>query len=844
MRRLVITRGPQGAGKSTTIAKLGLDAFRLCADDIRRLLASPVLSTRGDLMLSHDQEDRVWTQLNAILDERMRRGELIVLDATHPNSAAFKPYLKLAYAHRYRLACLDFSTIPLELALERNRRRAAFQVVPEDALRRTYQRCCDGQVPESVKRFCWAEDGGHEAGLAEWLHEPIHDVSGYRRVHHIGDLQGCLTPLLSYLGPQGFVDDELYIFVGDLCDRGIENAEVLRFMFDAVEQPNVVALWGNHEEHLHRFARGLEPNSDEFRLRTLPQLLHAGITSAQVDALCDALLDCYRYRYGDTRVMVTHAGLVTVPSRPEQVSSQQFSKGTGRYSDPVDEQFDALAPPGWYQVHGHRNARELPIRAAERSFNLEGAVEFGGELRCLVLDANGFEVVETPNPVYLPYHRRTALKNLPFRRILPPWVDEDMPNAPRIGDALLTDMREHELVYENVCASRPHISAFNFTRDAFFQRAWDSLNVTARGLFVDNRSGDILARSYDKFFNLGERPETEPEQLAETLVFPVHVYLKENGYLGILGYDARATDGLLWTSKSSPDSDFSRWFQELGEAALLPHRRRSLARWLRDTHASMVFEVVDPDRDPHIIAYSEPQLVLLDVVRRHATFERTPYESLRKVGEVFGFEVKARAMVFPDFAQLEGWLQVANRPDYLFQGRPVEGFVLEDAAGFLVKIKLDFYTFWKRMRSLVQRERRCRRTGQGIGRDLSEPRVAAFHQWLRQLPDDRLEAGIIALRAAYLSGEIPAGNDEPQRREAEDKETRGFKAFVDSLAQRVEDGQPIKTATADALLSRAMGDDRLLSLLHESALRVAAVLAASEGPDRDEAAERLGVDIA
>ena len=42
-------------------------------------------------------------------------------------------------------------------------------------------------------------------------------------------------------------------------------------------------------------------------------------------------------------------------------------------------------------------------------------------------------------------------------------------------------------------------------------------------------------RSYNKFFNLGERPETELDNLANTLSFPVEIRTKENGYLSILG---------------------------------------------------------------------------------------------------------------------------------------------------------------------------------------------------------------------------------------------------------------------------------------------------------------------
>ena len=43
------------------------------------------------------------------------------------------------------------------------------------------------------------------------------------------------------------------------------------------------------------------------------------------------------------------------------------------------------------------------------------------------------------------------------------------------------------------------------------------------GLFVDRMTGDVKLRSYNKFFNLNERPETELNNLANTLSFPVEI---------------------------------------------------------------------------------------------------------------------------------------------------------------------------------------------------------------------------------------------------------------------------------------------------------------------------------
>ncbi len=848
VRKLVLTRGPQGAGKSTALTECGLEPYTLSGDLLRRVYASPVMNRRGQLGLSQEHDRRVWSQLMALLDERMARGELLAVDATHPNGSAIAPYRKLAAKHRYALACVDFSGIPLELTLARNRARPEHKVVPEASVRRTHEACLRGQIPEGVHVIPWREDGAHVAALDAWLAEPVLDLSGYRRVVHVGDLQGCLTPLA---GPDGLLagglqEDSFYLFIGDLCDRGPESGAVLRWFLDGVmERPNVRVHWGNHEDFLHRWSRGQEIKSVEFNERTLPLIEAAGITPDEVDALCDRLVDCTRYVFGERRVLVTHAGLPGLPERPERISTRQYSHGTGYYADPIDAVFSDRAPAGWVQVHGHRNPECLPVQAGPRSYNLEGQVEFGGALRVVTLDERGFTTREIRSRRYRDMATRLRLEDpIVQRQLLPRWVTPT-PGSSRLEPAEIEALRAHALIQEKPSSARPHISSFNFTRDAFYRREWDALNVTARGLFVHTPDGEIAARSYDKFFNLGERPETEPAALAERLVFPVTAYVKDNGYLGILGYDP-AREDLLFCSKSSPDSDFAAWFRELVLAALPPGGEERLRRYLRDTRASMVFEVIDPVRDPHIIEYAEAGVTLLDVIQRARDFARVDYKRLQKIGAHFKLTVKQRAMSFDDWRGLSRWLELATAPDYLWRGRPLEGFVLEDSAGFLTKIKLDFYNFWKRMRSLKERVVKTRAQGKPLGRDVSEPRVAAFYEWCTRQPDELLSRDLISVRRAYLAGhgaDAPIYTPSRAEPEPEDKELVGFRQMLRSLASKGAE-YAIKPKTADRVVALALADHRKLELLQDSPVRVNVILAATAGDDRDDIAEQLGVDIA
>ncbi len=840
MRKLIVTRGPQGAGKTTFVRSLDLFDHLLSADRLREIVAGPVMKPDGRFARAQEHDSRVWRMLMDLLERRMRRGELLVVDATHPNASSLKSYRRLAERHRYEILVVDFSTVPLERCLLQNVGRPELEVVPEEVLRHTWRACHDGQIPADLRSVSWSADGAHLAATRDFLDVPVRDLSSFEGVLHIGDLQGCAAPLVGEGGllEHGLLPGHFHIFVGDLCDRGIENDRVVQFLASIAGRDDVAILWGNHEDHLHAYAQGRRAGSREFSERTAPQLVAAHITPEQVGAMLDHTSELLLYRWHDTHVLVTHAGLPVVPEHPARVSTEQLGRGPGRYHERVDEAFSERAPEGWFQVHGHRNQHELPILAGSRSFNLEGSVEFGGHLRAVSLDASGWTPIEIRNRVFRSVGELARLGKLQRRKQMPPWVGADMPEQPRMPPEVLAALMDHELIRARPSPSRPHISALNFTRDAFFDRRWDALNTRARGLFVDTERQLIAARSYDKFFNVGERPETRPEALEESLVFPVTLYAKENGYLGIVGYDEAAAE-LFCASKSSLESEHAGWLQEQLEAALGDAGLERLRRYLRDAQCSFVFEVIEPVRDPHIVAYSEQAIILLDVVRRAVVFERMPYPQLVLVSEAFGLPCKQRGPVFEGWAGLSRFLELSDQPDWTWRGRPVEGFVLEDSAGFQTKLKLDYYSFWKRMRSVKDRVLAIRGTDRPLQRNLSDERSRAFHAWCIRQPDQVLSHDIITLRRAYLGEEeLPAVVPVLVPVE-EAKEVAALRRALDGVYRAWSNVGAIKSATAERLVMRILSHPDLLEVARVHAVLEPLLEAAPEG-----LAGRLRVAIA
>ena len=87
----------------------------------------------------------------------------------------------------------------------------------------------------------------------------------------VGDLQGCLQPLLCLLREVSFDPDKDRLWLtGDLINRGPESLQTLRFVRDLGSA--AVTVLGNHDLHLLAVARGHRPPS---RSDTLEVILNA-----------------------------------------------------------------------------------------------------------------------------------------------------------------------------------------------------------------------------------------------------------------------------------------------------------------------------------------------------------------------------------------------------------------------------------------------------------------------------------------------------------------------------------------------------------------------------------------
>lgn len=689
MRVLLLMRGAMGCGKSTFIEQNGLKPYTLCADDIRLLCQAPVLGTDGNYCISQKNEKVVWQTLFNILEVRMKRGEFTVIDATNTKTSEMNRYKDLAKKYRYRIYCVDMTDVPIGVAKERNKKRDPIKYVPEEAIDRAYARFATQKIPSGIKAIKPNE-------LDTIFYRPI-DLSEYDKVHVIGDIHGCYTALMEFMNNHDVNANDFFIFLGDYLDRGLENVQTLEYLLDLWENhKNVYFLEGNHEAHLRNWANDEDIMSPEFRNHTMPKLEQAGIDKKRVRQFCRSFGQCSYFIFHGMNVLVTHGGLSTMPKNLTFIATEQMIKGVGDYKDAniVDGAFYTSTEDGYYSVHGHRNETHEPLQVNPTTFNLNGDVEFGGDLRAVTfrhekwLDKSFIDQWEIPNSVYK--------------------IPEDVTkNNDEISNAEVHDVIEYMRASKYIGEkSFGNISSFNFTRGAFQDKVWDGMTTKARGLYIDTEREQVVARGYEKFFNYGEMEFTKPEALARNLKFPVEAYVKENGFLGIVSTD---NDGeLIFTSKSAMGGDHAVMVKEnlyniYGATAI-----EKMREYANQYHVTFVFEIIDRERDPHIIQYNNNYAILLDIINNSMKFDKLPYGSLKYVAKDIGLEYKQHYKTLNNVKELNAFIDKATDPKFRLKTDRIdddciEGFVFEDADGFMFKLKVSYYNDWKMLRSVANK---------------------------------------------------------------------------------------------------------------------------------------------
>ncbi|WP_120006750.1 polynucleotide kinase-phosphatase [Nesterenkonia muleiensis] len=394
-RGLILLVGVSGSGKSTFAAQHFAPTEVISSDWCRGIV-------------SDDQTDQSATPdaydvLQYIVDTRLRRGLLTVVDATNVQPSARAALIEVGREHDVLIDAVVLE-VPDSVAVQRNLERADRNLGPGTVkrqaqdLRRSLKR-----IKKEGFRRVHLLNGPEEIDAARIVREqPWNDRTELTGPFDlIGDVHGCaceLSSLLLKLGWELEYDDagravgaahpqrRTAVFVGDLVDRGPDTPGVLRLVMGMVSSGSALCVAGNHEAKLVRALRGKRVTVNHGLAESLEQL-EAEDERFRRDALefMDGLISHYVLDEG--RLVVAHAGLKEKYHGRTSRRVRDFALN-GETTGQKDQ--DGLPVRGAWQtdyrggatvVYGH-----TPVTAAEWVNNtmcLDTGAVFGGELSSL-----------------------------------------------------------------------------------------------------------------------------------------------------------------------------------------------------------------------------------------------------------------------------------------------------------------------------------------------------------------------------------------------------------------------------------------------------------------------------
>lgn len=232
----------------------------------------------------------------------------------------------------------------------------------------------------------------------------------------------------------------------------------------------------------------------------------------------------------------------------------------------------------------------------------------------------------------------------------------------------LREAVEKRLVFEQASGD---LRLYCYAPACVYDRAWTDVTLAARGLVLDVKREAVVATSFPKFFNHGERGEPIPD-------LGFDVFEKLDGSLIVIFYD-QAHGGWCCATKGSFRSD----------------QAKAAARWLTDQNLSelrpgytYLCEYVAPD-NRIVVPYDRTELVLLGLYDEEGCEPLWPV--VQATADRLGWRAAERH-AFASIAELVS--HAADLP------ATREGFVVRFTNGLRLKIKGDEY---RRIHALISR---------------------------------------------------------------------------------------------------------------------------------------------
>lgn len=220
---------------------------------------------------------------------------------------------------------------------------------------------------------------------------------------------------------------------------------------------------------------------------------------------------------------------------------------------------------------------------------------------------------------------------------------------------------------------------FNYSKGCAYERVWNEVTSVSRGLIVCEETGEVIAASMPKFYNLGET--VIPGVVASVRDGDFEALVKLDGSCGI-GY--RLDGRYRWATRGSFASSQSAVAQAIWDAKYAQYDELLCGQW---NHLTLVTEIIHPETRV-VCRYDFEDLVLI-AARNRFTGEDLSFADLSAIGERLGMPVVERI----EGADVEA---LVRRAETLNDNE--EGFVFRWADGYRLKVK---GTEYKRLHRLL-----------------------------------------------------------------------------------------------------------------------------------------------
>ena len=406
---LVALIGATSSGKSTFAKKHFLPTEILSSDFFRGMVSDD----ENNQKVSKEAFDLLFYAANKRLDLM----KTTVIDATNVQSAARKQIVDLAREQNVHSVAIVLN-IPEKELLARNASRPD-RGYPEHVIRKHTSdlRRSIRNLKREGFRFVYILNSQQEIDDVEIVRTKMWNN---RKDEHgpfdvIGDVHGCFDELVMLLRKLGYKESEEAgmihpegrkpVFLGDLCDRGPKNVEVLRLVMKMVKSGNALAVPGNHDVKLVKYLLGKNVQLTHGLDKTVEELEKQDEQFRDdVREFLDGLVS--HYVLDDGKLVVSHAGLKQEYIGRGSMKVRDFclyGEATGEideYGLPVRLNWASDYRGKATVVYGH--IPQLEVQAMNGTYCIDTGCVFGGKLTSYRYPEREFVDVDALAQYYAP----------------------------------------------------------------------------------------------------------------------------------------------------------------------------------------------------------------------------------------------------------------------------------------------------------------------------------------------------------------------------------------------------------------------------------------------------------